>query len=236
MNFRLWWIVGLLVGCGTTMTLTERVAQFPNLGAQPSFSLETPDLYYPNWFEGRWRVTAVLEAVEAPQGVEFTNPTAFAQAQRHQGQSIPYTVRFYPNDQGQIIADRAFNTTAITQAYLGRDAVVEVQIDPSHPDHQTVLLSRDRRGELYITRRHSEQPNPAAFATLEFYRQVLASPRSVPLTKDIETTTLYRRQANKIEAIQMTAVYLVATDEKYFQSSGQAVTVYRYKLNFAPSR
>ena len=77
---------------------------------------------------------------------------------------------------------------------------------------------------------------PERFDTLELYRQVLIAGVALPSTRDIEVTTLYQRtKGHQIQADQLTAVFLVPTDEAYFQSQGRAITVYRYQLVFAPS-
>ncbi|WP_218082639.1 DUF6816 family protein [Anthocerotibacter panamensis] len=224
----------VLTGCADPPdSLAKRVARFPNVSAQPTFGLEQADLFYPDWFLGDWQVHAILERVEAPLGVEFTNPASFARTQQQQGQAVSYFVRFFRDEQGRVIADRVFNTIAIAQAYLERGTVVDVQSAPGQPNRQTIFLSGNRRGDLYITRRHSEESSPHGFDTLEFYRQILAGLRQAPITKDIETTTLYRQTgAQQFTATQMTAVFLVPTDERYFQSNGHPVTVYRYRLDF----
>ncbi|WP_287129791.1 DUF6816 family protein [Candidatus Cyanaurora vandensis] len=227
------WLVllGLLTGCTANPdSLAQRVAQFPDY-RQPAYSLTSPDLFYPDWFEGRWRLTSVLEAVEAPLGVEYTNPTNFARSQTERGEPVVYYVRFYRDDQGRVIADRVFNTISAIQASQGAKSVIEVLLAADQPDRQTIRLSGNRRGELYITRRHSERPNPQEFATLEFYRQVLGSLGRIPNTKDVETTTLYQQSTQtRITASQLIAVFLVPTDERYFNSNGRAVTAYRYRL------
>ncbi len=231
-----WWALGLgliLGGCTAQPDLNNRLAQYPKITAQPGYNLETADVYYPQWFVGKWQVTATLEAVEAPLGTEFTNPAAFARSQREIGKPVVYTLRFYQNDQEQVIADRTFNTVSITQAYLGKGIIREV-IAPN-TNRQTILMTGNRRGELFITRRHSEHPTPEQFGALEFYRQVLTTLAQVPVTRDIEATTLYQKEGPRITATQMTAVFLVPTDQRYFQSKGQAVTAYRYRLVLDPA-
>jgi len=220
-----------LVGCGLNPgSLESRVALAPSL-TTPSYGLEGQDLYYPDWFEGTWQLTSTLTDLTAPLGVEYTNPTSFAKSQRERGQPLTYFVRFYRNDQGRMIADRVFNTIAAIQASQGQGSVLEVILDVNQPDRQLIRLSGNRRGELYITRRHSEHPTPTRFNSLEFYRQVLGSLNRIPVTKDVETTTLYRQiNGDTLEATQLIAVFLVPTDERYFASTGRAVTIYRYAL------
>lgn len=200
---------------------------------KPTFGLETADLYYPDWFLGRWQVVATLESFEAPQG-QYGDRDSIERAIQEQGRSVHYQVRFYRNEQGKVIADRAFNAKSITEAYLGPKTVREVVFDPQRPDRQTVLLLSGSRAELYITQRRSQSPEPSQFNTLEFYRQVLGTLTGVPKTQDIEAVTLYRRgpDPKKFQALQQTAVFLVPTDPAYFQSQNKAVTLYRYHLDF----
>jgi hypothetical protein len=227
-------LLGLCLGACSVIpdrSLIERTQQ--TVLDKPTFGLETSDLYYPDWFLGRWQVVATLESFEAPQG-QYGDRASMERAIKDQGRSVRYPVRFYRNEQGKVIADRAFNAKSITEAYLGPKTVREVVFDPQRPDRQTVLLLSGSRGELYITQRRSESPEPSQFNTLEFYRQVLGTLTGVPKTKDIEAVTLYRRgpDPKKFQALQQTAVFLVPTDPAYFQSQNKAVTLYRYRLNF----
>lgn len=214
----------------TERSLMERVKK--TVLDKPTFGLETADLYYPDWFLGRWQVVATLESFEAPQG-QYTDPTTMERAIKEQGRPVRYEVRFYKNEQGKVIADRAFNAKSITEAYLGAKTVRAVLFDPQHPDRQTVLLSGGSRGQLFISQRRSESSAPQQFDTLEFYRQVLGTLTGVPKTKDIEAITLYRRSTNpkKFQAIQRTSIFLVPTDPAYFQSQNKAVTLYTYRLD-----
>jgi hypothetical protein len=215
----------LLGACTATAdrSLSERIKQ--TILDKPAFGLETADLYYPDWFLGRWQVVATLESFEAPQG-QYGDQASMERAIKEQGRPVRYEVRFYKN--------RAFNAKSITEAYLGPKTVREVLFDPQHPDRQKVLLVSGSRGELYITQRHSESSTPQQFDTLEFYRQVLGTMTGVPKTKDIEATTLYRRNTDpkKFQAIQQTAIFLVPTDPAYFQSQNKAVSLYIYRLDF----
>jgi hypothetical protein len=234
LRISLWGMLLILLGACSVMvngSLTERVQQ--TVLDKPAFGLETADLYYPDWFLGRWQVVATLESFEAPQG-QYGDQASMERAIKEQGRPVRYEVRFYKNEQGKVIADRAFNAKSITEAYLGPKTVREVLFDPQHPDRQKVLLTSGSRGELYITQRHSESSTPQQFDTLEFYRQVLGTLTGVPKTKDIEATTLYRRGTDpkKFQAIQQTAVFLVPTDPAYFQSQNKAVTLYTYRLDF----
>lgn len=228
-----WGMLLILLGACTVIpgnSLRERVQQ--TLLDKPTFGLETADLYYPDWFLGRWQVVATLESFEAPQG-QYTDQASIERSIKEQGRSVRYEVRFYKNEQGKIIADRAFNAKSITEAYLGSKTVRAVLFDPQHPDRQTVLLTGGSRGQLFISQRRSESSNPQQFDTLEFYRQVLGTLTGVPKTKDIEAITLYRRGSDpkKFEAIQRTSIFLVPTDPAYFQSQSKAVTLYTYRLD-----
>ncbi len=228
----LWLLLWVLVACGLpTTSLKQRLKDFPQISSAPGFSLETADILYPEWFMGTWRVASTSQAVEAPLGVEFINAASFARAQRERGKTLIYYARFVRNDQGEVVADRAFNTIAITEALLGKKSVLNVTA--ANPNHLTIDMIGNRRGELDITRRHSEIPCSNCFASSEFYRQVLVSLGDIPTTKDIEATNLYQRQdAQHVTGDQMTAVFLTPTDELFFQAGGKAVTVYRYRLQF----
>jgi hypothetical protein len=233
LRIRQWGMLLILLGACTVIpdrSLLERVKQ--TVLDKPTFGLETADLYYPDWFLGRWQVVATLESFEAPQG-QYADPATTERAIKEQGRPVRYEVRFYKNEQGKVIADRAFNAKSITEAYLGAKTVRAVLFDSQHPDRQTVLLTGGSRGQLFISQRRSESADPQQFDTLEFYRQVLGTLTGVPKTKDIEAVTLYRQSSDpkKIQAMQRTSIFLVPTDPAYFQSQNKAITLYTYRLD-----
>jgi len=81
-----------------------------------------PDVYYPPFFLGRWRVTRVIVSLST----EYDNPLLLSSSSSLSSLTVPfaltYDVRFISvgNDSGsdttKVIADRAFNTASFYQA------------------------------------------------------------------------------------------------------------------------
>ncbi|KAL4421566.1 hypothetical protein ABPG75_010857 [Micractinium tetrahymenae] len=225
-------------------------------------------LYYPRWMFGEWQVEMEFVALRTPLGRDFV-PRGFLQAAEAQaeegglGSTYSFRQRFYstlpdtldnqlrvnlglgmPRD--AIIADRAFNTRESTNAFLGWQAVDEVEYDPrAAPLRQVVTLSRlapdtaplpPRRLELFINALSSEEGMAEggaqpAFYTSELCRQVLVGVRQVEV-KDYEILHSYRPTApGAVEGRQRSCLYLQPQEERFFQAAGRAVAVYDYRFN-----
>ena len=123
---------------------------------QPGYMLpwESKLLFYPRWMFGEWEVTSKFIGVRAPLGKRFV-PGGFQDAgdapadDGGPGSTYAYSLRYYstlpdtfrnnmlvalgagmPED--SIIADRAFNTRSMSDAFLGyTGAVSSVDFDPA---------------------------------------------------------------------------------------------------------
>lgn len=224
-------------------------------------------LYYPRWMFGEWQVDMEFVALRTPLGRDYV-PAGFLQAAEAPaeegglGSTYAFRQRFYstlpdtldnqlrvnlglgmPRD--AIIPDRAFNTRESTNAFLGWQAVDEVEYDPrAAPLRQVVTLSRlapdtaplpPRRLELFINALSSEEGAPEggpepAFYTSELCRQVLVGVRQVEV-KDYEIMHSYRLAApGVVEGRQRSCLYLQPQEERFFQAAGRAVAVYDYRF------
>ena len=80
------------------------------------------DLYYPPTFEGLWDCRSELVKVETPLGLEMLDDTKKQQVDRARredlGKGLIYQISFTKNEQGLIIADRAFNTASLLSLYM----------------------------------------------------------------------------------------------------------------------
>ena len=66
--------------------LEARVSE--NVLSPPPYGLERPDIFYPSWFSGTWRVRSLTTGVEAPCGVAlFGGNATFQSAQQEIGKS-----------------------------------------------------------------------------------------------------------------------------------------------------
>ncbi|NJN22619.1 MAG: hypothetical protein HC812_17395 [Leptolyngbya sp. RL_3_1] len=240
--------------------LAQRLENFPHWSGPPPVQPAEGDLIYPDWMAGTWVMTTTLVDLAAPLAPDIQTP-GFEGNQDFLDQPIRCQVRFIATSplpragflprvipQGQpqpIVADRAFNGLNLARAYLGDAAVQQVQVDPQNPNRQLTQLRGDRQLVSTITGRAIEQPDADTFLTTEVFQQVFRG-TAQPYLNQVETTTAYRRGAKagrkpsttdnpksaSFSADQVTAIYLSPQDPDYFQSQGQPVALYRYRLNF----
>jgi hypothetical protein len=96
--------------------------------------IDAPDVYYPEWFRGKWRAYSKLVQVLAPAGPELFSPgrngsLALANVRAGLGDSLQYDVRWVALPSGQWVVDRGFNLASITKAAMGEKAVQDLQAD-----------------------------------------------------------------------------------------------------------
>ncbi len=72
---------------GALTTLRRRVGQ--KTLAQGSYGLDAPDVYYPDFFEGTWRVTSRAVEVSAPCGAPLFGGNASLAAARAELEAAP---------------------------------------------------------------------------------------------------------------------------------------------------
>lgn len=138
----------------------------------------------------------------------------------------------------EILADRVFNGTEIAQAYLGAAAVASVTIDPCQPNRQFTRLKPNGVLIATVTDRASETPRAQQFIATELTNQVFRLGTQV-YVNDVETTTTYHQVTpTRIDAEQITAIYLSPQDPDYFRAGEHPVALYRYQLTLsrAPKR
>jgi hypothetical protein len=101
------------------------------------------------------------------------------------------------------------------------------------------LLKGNRQLESTVTARAIEVPGEAEFITVERFQQVFRGGVAIPYFNEVDTTTAYRRAtaglegaglANRVEADQVTAVYLSPQDPDFLKAQNQPVALYRYRL------
>ena len=228
--------------------LTQRLAQFPHWESKPPVSAAKVDLIYPNWMEGTWNVTSTLVDLAAPLAPDVVTP-GFESNRQYLNQPVSFTVRFVKassttqtgiilplQTSTQVIADRAFNGLNIGRAYLGDRAIQSVKVDPNSPNRQITLLRGDRQLISLVTGRNSESPNSDQFVATEVSQQIFGSKPQLYFNT-VETTTAYtliQSKTPKIEADQVTAVYLSPQDPDYFKAIDKPVALYRYRLQLLP--
>jgi ABC-type uncharacterized transport system permease subunit len=228
----------------TASLLVDRFNNFPQWDSKPLVQLAEGDLTYPDWFAGNWQATSTLIEQIAPLAPKIVTP-GFSNNQNYQNKSVQFQVKFAENYSPKptklltssvvvgklpVIADRAFNGYNIARSYLGDDAVVSVKIDPDNPNKQITFLKGKNQLVSTVTGRNSETPTQNHFLSTEVTQQFFRN-RSRLYLNEVETTTDYRLvNSNKIEANQITAIYLSPQDPDYFTAAGRPVALYRYRL------
>lgn len=128
-----------------------------------------------------------------------------------------------------VVADRAFNGLEIARTYLG-DRVKSVKVAPDNPNRQVTFLEDNKQLISTITGRKSETPAPDKFVATEITQQVFQGKSQIYLN-EVETTTAYQLiDPEKIEAEQVTAIYLSPQDPNYFKAANRPVALYRYRI------
>jgi hypothetical protein len=120
--------------------LARRVADTDTY-SPPTFGMQngSPDIYYPDWFQGTWQVASTTQAVSAPCGrALFGSNATWTAAQAEIGSTLVYDARFVstttttapPPQQSTVawIADRSYNVQSIAQAALGRNSVMDIAV------------------------------------------------------------------------------------------------------------
>lgn len=226
--------------------LVERLEQYPQWHNKPLVKAAQGDLYYPQWMAGTWQVESVLLEQIAPLAPQIMTP-GFQDNQKYLNQSIKFLVRFGSeyfvpetnffslklnnnNQSKPVVADRVFNGEKIAAAYIGKENVVQVKIDPNNPNKQITFLQGERKLISTVTGRATENPDSHHFLTTELTKQLFKSPARIYLN-EVETTSDYQLiTPEEISANQITAIYLSPQDPDYFKASDRPVALYRYQL------
>jgi hypothetical protein len=232
--------------------LAERLANFPQWEKITSVKPAEGDLIYPDWMAGNWQVTSTLIDLAAPLAPDIVTP-GFESNRRQLNQPVSFSVRFIKvkppisdlkiipridNKSEILVADRAFNSWNLLKATLGDKAVLSVKVDPKSPNRQITILRGDRQLITIVTARATENPADGRFITTEVFQQLFKG-AARPYFNSVESTTAYQllSTANpRIIADQVTAVYLSPQDPAYFQAGSRPVALYRYRLEFLPTK
>ena len=248
------WILILWQGLSTheiaqAGALQVRLDQFPDWRSQPPLSAVQGDLYYPDWLAGEWNVTSTLIDAVAPLAPELVTP-GFESNQRQLGKVVTFPVRFKrftaeailpqgPFPVGlvpsqDVVADRVYNGTSLTEALMGKDILQSIQVDTRSPNRQVAKFHNGQKLVTQISNRATEASTDREFISSELYQQEFRSATQIYLSQ-VENTIGYRlvsADPPRIEANQVTAIYLSPQDPDYFKAHQQPVALYRYQMSF----
>lgn len=222
--------------------LAERVSAFPNWSGKPPVQPSEGDLVYPAWMDGPWQMTSTLGEMAAPLAPDVITPgfegnrqfldvpieadIRFQKARVAQGKFLNRPLK---NSEG-VVSDRAFNGLSLARAYLGDDWVEAVKVDPNNPNRQITFLKDNQQLVSTVTGRATEQPDSDTFITTEVFQQFFRGGRPTVYLNEVENTTAYHLEQDRIVADQITAVYLSPQDPDYFKAIDRPVALYRYNL------
>ncbi|GJP66295.1 hypothetical protein CLOP_g23203 [Closterium sp. NIES-67] len=211
------------------------------------------DVYYPRVFEGEWECLSQLIAVDTPQGEQAVDSRAVAQARRDVGVTLPYRARFFDFN-GRVVGDRAFTTTSLVEATVGKGVVADADWSPSRPNQLSLTLKGGYKVQSVITRRSYEMSSPNQFDVFEYSQQVFDNPTVLdgpPSVKASSNLTRYQwdeedkttGQVKEIVAFQRVSMFpvvgglagdsqsrLTAAEVISLGFGDKPVTVYKYLL------
>ncbi|ABA23950.1 conserved hypothetical protein [Trichormus variabilis ATCC 29413] len=231
--------------------LSERLAHFPQWKKLTSVQPAKGDLAYPKWMAGTWEVKSTLVDLAAPLAPDIVTP-GFEGNREQLNQPVSFLVRFIevqpptiglkflPQIDAKstiVVADRVFNSLNLARSYLGDEAVLAVKVDPDSPNRQITFLRGERQLISIVTARATETAADSKFITTEVFQQLFKG-GSLPYLNSVESTTAYHKLSTsspRIEADQVTAVYLSPQDPNYFNAGDRPVALYRYRLEFFPT-
>ncbi len=228
--------------------LSDRLSSFPDWQNPPRGIVAKGELIYPDWFDGRWTATSTLKDAIAPLAPELVTP-GFKQNQESIGEPVVFTVRFSdelmpiplrrtqgitgiqrPQTQTGIVADRVFNSQSLGDAALGDGYVQSVSLDPNDFSR---LITQFQNGQQLMSEsreRLIESNDAEQFISSEMFLQTFRTSSQIYLNQ-VENTTEYRLvNPKRIEANQITAIYLSPKDPNYFLAKSRPVALYRYEL------
>lgn len=222
--------------------LSARVAAFPDWTRRPSLGDTRKDLAYPDWMAGTWQVTSTLKEMTAPLAPEIVTP-GYEGNRKYLDAPLEFQVRFASERpkllgnlpfgalmRSPVVADRQFNGENILKAYVGNETRLRVRVEPDDPNQQATVLPDGRQLLAVVTARGGEMVSDRDFIGSELVTQFFRTKPEIYLN-GVETTTAYHlRSPERIEAEQLTAVYLSPKDPEYFAAGDRPVALYRYSL------
>jgi len=214
----------------------------------PPYGMEGSDVFYPSWFEGRWKVASTCNEVQAPCGnLLFGGNQTFAAAQKEVGNTTLYESRFLRTQNDNVVADREFNVRSIAKAAMGSNSVLDIPL--STPNKMTCILAPEgaptnlRVDLLILNRLQEPAPTPTQFFCSEVARQIVAplgsaGAPSATLLKEIETISLYEQIGDVVTCRQRSATFLLPSQQNpqatylWQASRGRPIDVRFYTVKY----
>ncbi|AIE75138.1 hypothetical protein D082_26090 [Synechocystis sp. PCC 6714] len=225
-------------------SLPDRLEAYPQWSNLPSLEQRKGEIHYPPWLAGTWQVTSTLLEQSAPLAPQIVSP-GFTKNSTYLQQPVQFLVKFVDQtplpefnwalsdlvkNATVIVPDRRFNAEAITQAYLGQDVNITVQVKEQPSPRLITVFPQHQRLVSTVLGHSQASPDPEEFLASELTNQQFIAGTSQYLNQ-VETTTAYHHVGpGKITASQITAVYLSPTDPDYFVARHRPIALYRYEL------
>lgn len=196
----------LAIAPGSPASFRENIAKtaskVPGYGAS--------DVFYPLYFKGVW--LAERELVECKvQGEDKDlgglDLRAVKDAQQALQSPVRYKVRFIEREEGDVIADRAYNVIGERNAakrtnFDGGEASFQTRWEPSNPNILTLTSVDGTVLETKVTKRSFETPSEDTFGTSEYARVAESSSTAAAVPQLSAIRTLVRYKWNGIDEIQ----------------------------------
>ncbi len=234
-----------LIPQASAESLSERLKTYPNWQNFPTLNHHQGEINYPNGFEGTWQVISILVEQIAPFAPTLVTPS-FEGNRRYLEKPLNFKVKFQLQSvipsyswaipslfkvSAAIIADRRYNAEQITRAYLGESGILAVKLTQKPSPRLVTIFPQQRRLISTVISYDQRLTETDHFLTSELTHQQFED-KNNRYFNQVETTTDYRLiSPTKIEAQQITAIYLSPQDPNYFSVQNRPVALYRYQLS-----
>tara|TARA_Y100000589_G_scaffold324695_1_gene361283 strand:+ start:8059 stop:8766 length:708 start_codon:yes stop_codon:yes gene_type:complete len=197
--------------------LINREKQYPQwyLSKLKYTNLEK-DLIYPDWFEGSWIV-------------ESRNSNDLEE------DPLIYKVKFFKNNDGEVVGDRLENSKSIGKAIYGKN-LINIKKDPSSFNNQIIYLADEEYIESRVVGRNQIFDSDLFFSD-EFFIQTTHK-EGISRINQVEVMSkffrcpenqhLYNDKYSDICGLQYVGTY----GSKIGDLNLKAITTNQYKLNF----
>lgn len=253
------------------MTTTLGTTRIDALELSPLQQLPFTDqeLYYPQFLFGSWQVKATLKRKIYPYGKAFVPSRSLLEGSPRNrmeqvGSTTTYESHYFSTlantienqltvqlglgvPKSKIIADRSFNTIALSKAYAQLSPIEQVEWNPSKDPTRLSLtyaaqsVAEDmrplgpRRGEVYITARQTEFLSDSCFACAERSRSVTLVSRNAIVSDTESITEFHKVGPNMVMATNRIAVYLTPNPNSregvlWEKVGGKAVAFFDYEI------
>ncbi len=152
----------------STQEIAKKNWLIPNLSRPFVNKAILEEFYYPDWFEGDWKVLSIGDSSNS---------------------SVEHEAIFKPDQSGRIIADKLFNTESLARSLFGQD-FISLREDPNASNRQLAVFKGNRYLETKVLERNQENNSSTVFSSKETVLQIFHVPDITTINK-VETSSRF---------------------------------------------